>query len=59
MKSIMRRESFASKSTQLTIVPNTTATNGTQMFAASAGTIVPIVVVVYIHIMWPKIICLE
>jgi hypothetical protein len=56
---MLRREAFGSNSTEITIAPNTTATNGTQMSAASVGTIVSIVAVVYRHIMWPKIICLE
>ena len=53
---MLRREVFGSESTEIMIAPNTAATNSTQMSSASAGTTVPVVAGVYIHIMWPKII---
>jgi len=43
MKSVLRRKVFGSESTEIMMAPNTTATNGTEMSVASAGTTVSVV----------------
>ena len=53
---MLQRKVFVSKSTEIVTAPNTAATNGTQMSAASAGTIVFVVAGVYTHTMWHKVI---